>query len=186
MAAPKTLFEKIWDSHLVDVQDDGTCLLYIDRHLTHEVTTPQPYEGLRQAGRHVRRTDATIAVLDHNIPTDWSQEIPEDSQLQIDTLRQNCSEFGVELYEVDDARNGIVHVIGPEQGLPCPALLLFVVIVIRRPTGRLVLWRLASAHRKWSMSWRHRRSFKRRLNPCASRLMALCRLAVLRKISSLL
>ena len=120
MAAPKTLFEKIWDSHLVDVQDDGTCLLYIDRHLTHEVTTPQPYEGLRQAGRHVRRTDATIAVLDHNIPTDWSQKIPEDSQLQIDTLRQNCAEFGVELYEVDDTRNGIVHVIGPEQGFTLP------------------------------------------------------------------
>ena len=78
MVAPKTLFEKIWDSHLVDVQDDGTCLLYIDRHLTHEVTTPQPYEGLRQAGRNVRRTDATIAVLDHNIPTEWSEEITED------------------------------------------------------------------------------------------------------------
>ena len=120
MVAPKTLFEKIWDSHLVDVQDDGTCLLYIDRHLTHEVTTPQPYEGLRQSGRNVRRTDATIAVLDHNIPTDWSEEIPEDSQLQIDTLRHNCSEFGVELYEVDDARNGIVHVIGPEQGFTLP------------------------------------------------------------------
>lgn len=124
MTAPKTLFEKIWDSHLVDVQDDGTCLLYIDRHLTHEVTTPQPYEGLRQAGRKVRRTDATIAVLDHNIPTDWSEEIPDDSQLQIDTLRQNCAEFGVELFEVDDARNGIVHVIGPEQGFTLPGTII--------------------------------------------------------------
>ena len=124
MTDPKTLFEKIWDSHLVDVQEDGTCLLYIDRHLTHEVTTPQPYEGLRQAGRGVRRPDATIAVLDHNVPTDWNEKIDEDSQLQIDTLRRNCAEFGVELYEVDDARNGIVHVIGPEQGFTLPGTII--------------------------------------------------------------
>ena len=124
MTDPKTLFEKIWDSHLVDVQGDGTCLLYIDRHLTHEVTTPQPYEGLRQAGRSVRRPDATIAVLDHNVPTDWNEKIDEESQLQIDTLRHNCAEFGVELYEVDDARNGIVHVIGPEQGFTLPGTII--------------------------------------------------------------
>ena len=124
MSSPKTLFEKIWDSHLVDVQTDGTCLLYIDRHLTHEVTTPQPYEGLRQAGRGVRRPDATIAVLDHNVPTDWNEKIDKESQLQIDTLRQNCAEFGVELYEVDDARNGIVHVIGPEQGFTLPGTII--------------------------------------------------------------
>ena len=124
MTDPKTLFEKIWDSHLVDVQGDGTCLLYIDRHLTHEVTTPQPYEGLRQAGRSVRRPDATIAVLDHNVPTDWNEKIDEESQLQIDTLRRNCAEFGVELYEVDDARNGIVHVIGPEQGFTLPGTII--------------------------------------------------------------
>ena len=124
MTDSKTLFEKIWDSHLVDVQGDGTCLLYIDRHLTHEVTTPQPYEGLRQAGRSVRRPDATIAVLDHNVPTDWNEKIDEESQLQIDTLRRNCAEFGVELYEVDDARNGIVHVIGPEQGFTLPGTII--------------------------------------------------------------
>ena len=124
MSSPKTLFEKIWDSHLVDVQTDGTCLLYIDRHLTHEVTTPQPYEGLRQTGRGVRRPDATIAVLDHNVPTDWNEKIDKESQLQIDTLRQNCAEFGVELYEVDDARNGIVHVIGPEQGFTLPGTII--------------------------------------------------------------
>ena len=106
------------------MQEDGTCLLYIDRHLTHEVTTPQPYEGLRQAGRGVRRPDATIAVLDHNVPTDWNEKIDEDSQLQIDTLRRNCAEFGVELYEVDDARNGIVHVIGPEQGFTLPGTII--------------------------------------------------------------
>jgi len=120
MAKLRTLFEKIWDSHLVDVQEDGTCLLYIDRHLTHEVTTPQPYEGLRQAGRKVRRPDATLAVIDHNIATDRSEGIPEDSQLQVDTLIQNCKEFGIELFHFTDARNGIVHVVGPEQGFTLP------------------------------------------------------------------
>ncbi len=124
MAKPRTLFEKIWDSHLVDVQDNGTCLLYIDRHLTHEVTTPQPYEGLRQAGRAVRRPDATLAVIDHNIATDRSEGIPEDSILQIETLRNNCAEFGVELFQVEDPRNGIVHIIGPEQGFTLPGTTL--------------------------------------------------------------
>lgn len=124
MAKPRTLFEKIWDGHLVDVQDNGTCLLYIDRHLTHEVTTPQPYEGLRQAGRAVRRPDATLAVIDHNIATDRSEGIPDDSILQIETLRNNCAEFGVELFQVEDPRNGIVHIIGPEQGFTLPGTTL--------------------------------------------------------------
>ena len=105
MAKPRTLFEKIWDSHVVATEDDGTCLLYIDRHLTHEVTTPQPYEGLRQAGRKVRRPDATIAVIDHNIATDRSEGVSEDSQLQIDTLIRNCEEFGVPLFHFDDPRS---------------------------------------------------------------------------------
>ena len=120
MAKPRTLFEKIWDSHVVATEDNGTCLLYIDRHLTHEVTTPQPYEGLRQAGRKVRRPDATIAVIDHNIATDRSEDVSEDSQLQIDTLIRNCEEFGVDLFHADDPRNGIVHIIGPEQGFTLP------------------------------------------------------------------
>ena len=120
MTKPRTLFEKIWDSHVVATEEDGTCLLYIDRHLTHEVTTPQPYEGLRQAGRGVRRPDATIAVIDHNIATDRSEGIGEDSRLQIDTLIRNCEEFGVELFHFDDPRNGIVHIIGPEQGFTLP------------------------------------------------------------------
>ncbi len=124
MSKPRTLFEKIWDSHVVDVEENGTCLLYIDRHLTHEVTTPQPYEGLRQAGRPVRRTDATLAVIDHNIATDRSEGIPEDSQLQIDTLIKNCADFGVELFHFDDVRNGIVHIIGPEQGFTLPGTTL--------------------------------------------------------------
>ena len=121
---PRTLFEKIWDSHVVAVEEDGTCLLYIDRHLTHEVTTPQPYEGLRVTGRKVRRPDATLAVIDHNIATDRHEDIEEDSQLQIDTLIRNCEEFGVELFHFDDPRNGIVHIIGPEQGFTLPGITL--------------------------------------------------------------
>jgi 3-isopropylmalate dehydratase large subunit len=120
MSKPRTLFQKIWDNHVVDVEEDGTCLLYIDRHLTHEVTTPQPYEGLRQSGRRVRRPDLTLAVIDHNIATDRSEGIEADSQLQIDTLIRNCEEFGVELFHFDDRRNGIVHIIGPEQGFTLP------------------------------------------------------------------
>ena len=120
MAKPRTLFEKIWDSHVVATEEGGTCLLYVDRHLTHEVTTPQPYEGLRQTGRTVRRRDATIAVIDHNIATDRSEGVGADSQLQIDTLIRNCAEFGVSLFHFDDPRNGIVHIIGPEQGFTLP------------------------------------------------------------------
>ena len=122
MSKPRTLSEKIWDSHVVDVEGDGTCLLYIDRHLAHEVTTPQPYEGLRMAGRKVRRPQATIAVIDHNIATDRSEGIDGDSKLQIDTLIKNCEEFGVELFHFDDVRNGIVHIIGPEQGISLPGM----------------------------------------------------------------
>ena len=124
MAAPRTLLDKIWESHLVDKQVDGTCLLYIDRHIIHEVTSPQPFEGLKVSGRQVRRPELTLAVIDHNIATDRNEEIPEDSQLQVDTLRRNCAEFGVQLFEVDDPRNGIVHIIGPEQGFTLPGVTL--------------------------------------------------------------
>lgn len=124
MVKPRTLLDKVWDSHLVDRQEDGTCLLYIDRHIIHEVTSPQPFEGLKLAGRKVRRPELTLAVIDHNIATDRDEEIPDDSQLQIDTLRRNCAEFGVELFEVDDPRNGIVHIIGPEQGFTLPGVTL--------------------------------------------------------------
>jgi 3-isopropylmalate/(R)-2-methylmalate dehydratase large subunit len=124
MAAPRTLLDKIWESHLVDQQVDGTCLLYIDRHIIHEVTSPQPFEGLKLSGRRVRRPELTLAVIDHNIATNRDEEIPEDSQLQVDTLRRNCAEFGVQLFEVDDPRNGIVHIIGPEQGFTLPGVTL--------------------------------------------------------------
>ena len=118
----KTLFDKIWDSHLVNVQDDGTCLIYIDRHLVHEVTSPQAFEGLRMAGRKVRKPELTLAVPDHNVSTtDRSAVIEDDeSRIQIETLQANCAEFGVPLFDVLDVRQGIVHIIGPEQGFTLP------------------------------------------------------------------
>jgi 3-isopropylmalate/(R)-2-methylmalate dehydratase large subunit len=122
MAQPRTLFDKIWDSHLVNRQDDGTCVIYIDRHLVHEVTSAQAFEGLRLAGRKVRRPELTLAVADHNVPTtDRSKGIDDpESKLQIDTLRDNAREFGVDLYDMNDIRQGIVHIIGPEQGFTLP------------------------------------------------------------------
>jgi len=122
MATPKTLFDKIWDSHLVNVQDDGTCLIYIDRHLIHEVTSPQAFEGLRTAGRKVRRPDLTLAVVDHDVPTtDRSKPIDDEAaRIQIEALRKNSAAFGVELFDIHDIRQGIVHVIGPEQGFTLP------------------------------------------------------------------
>ena len=124
MAEPKTLFDKIWESHLVDQQEDGTCLLYVDRHLVHEVTSPQAFEGLRQSGRAVRRPDATLAVPDHNVPTtDRSAGIAEEqSRIQVETLQRNCREFGITLFDVNDIRQGIVHIIGPEQGFTLPGM----------------------------------------------------------------
>jgi 3-isopropylmalate/(R)-2-methylmalate dehydratase large subunit len=121
---PRTLFEKIWDAHVVHRQDDGTCVLYIDRHLVHEVTSPQAFEGLRMAGRPLRRPDATIAVADHNTPTtDFSQGITdEESRVQVETLEKNVVDFGVPYFGLDDPRRGIVHVIGPEQGLTLPGM----------------------------------------------------------------
>ncbi|MCB1783404.1 MAG: 3-isopropylmalate dehydratase large subunit, partial [Alphaproteobacteria bacterium] len=111
---PRSLYEKIWDDHVVEKSEDGTCLLYIDRHLVHEVTSPQAFEGLRMAGRKVRKTEATLAVMDHNVPTtDRSLPIEEpESRTQIETLRHNCEEFGVPLFDLTDKRQGIVHIIG--------------------------------------------------------------------------
>ncbi len=124
MTEPRTLFDKIWANHLVDTQEDGTCLIYIDRHLVHEVTSPQAFAGLRAAGRGVRRPDATIAVADHNIPTvpaDRAGVIEnEESRIQVETLERNVAEFGVPYYPVNDVRQGIVHIIGPEQGMTQP------------------------------------------------------------------
>ncbi len=121
-----TLFDKIWAAHVVDRLPDGTCILYIDRHLVHEVTSPQAFEGLRLAGRPVRRVDATIAVADHNVPTENREaSIAEpESALQVATLEQNVAAFGVPYIPVTDVRQGIVHVIGPEQGFSLPGMTL--------------------------------------------------------------
>ncbi len=118
---PRTLFEKIWDNHVVSQQDDGTCVLYIDRHLVHEVTSPQAFEGLRMANRQLRRPDATIAVADHNTPT-TTGPMDEELRIQVETLEKNVADFHVPYFGMDDARRGIVHVIGPEQGLTLPGM----------------------------------------------------------------
>jgi 3-isopropylmalate/(R)-2-methylmalate dehydratase large subunit len=122
--APRTLYDKIWDDHVVDTQDDGTCLLYIDRHLVHEVTSPQAFEGLRMAHRPVRAPAKTLAVVDHNVPTtDRSKGIEDpESALQVATLARNAAEFGVEYYHERDIRQGVVHVVGPEQGFTLPGM----------------------------------------------------------------
>ena len=124
MSDPRTLYDKVFDAHLVDVQDDGTCVLYIDRHLIHEVTSPQAFEGLRINNRTVRRPEATLAVPDHNVPTsNRDQAIEnEESRIQIETLAKNCEDFGVPHISMNDIRQGIVHVVGPEQGLTQPGM----------------------------------------------------------------
>jgi 3-isopropylmalate/(R)-2-methylmalate dehydratase large subunit len=122
MAKPRTLYDKIWDDHLVDQQPDGTALLYIDRHLVHEVTSPQAFEGLRLTGRKVHAPDKTLLVVDHNVPTSDRSKPNEDpeSAAQIETLAQNARDFGLEYYDEFDKRQGIVHIIGPEQGFTLP------------------------------------------------------------------
>ncbi|MFN3700351.1 MAG: 3-isopropylmalate dehydratase large subunit [Alphaproteobacteria bacterium] len=122
---PRTLFEKIWDDHVIERDESGTCLIHIDRHLVHEVTSPQAFEGLRIAGRTVHAPEKTLAVMDHNVPTsaDRAEFIEEEnSRIQIETLRENCAEFGVQLFDITDKRQGIVHIIGPEQGFTQPGM----------------------------------------------------------------
>jgi 3-isopropylmalate/(R)-2-methylmalate dehydratase large subunit len=126
MSKPRTLYDKIWSDHLVDEQPDGTCLLYVDRHLVHEVTSAQAFEGLRMAKRKVRAPEKTLCVVDHNVPTtDRRLKNPDpESELQIATLAQNAKDFGLEYYNEFDKRQGIVHVIGPEQGFTLPGVTL--------------------------------------------------------------
>ena len=124
--SPKTLYDKIWDAHLVHEAEDGTCLLYIDRHLVHEVTSPQAFEGLRMANRKVRAPEKTIAVPDHNVPTTPGRDNPknmtEDSAIQVAALDKNAKDFGIHYYPVSDVRQGIVHIVGPEQGWTLPGM----------------------------------------------------------------
>ncbi|MER9963877.1 3-isopropylmalate dehydratase large subunit [Mesorhizobium sp. M0045] len=125
MSAPRTLYDKIFDDHVVDRQDDGTCLLYIDRHLVHEVTSPQAFEGLRMTGRKVRHPEKTLAVVDHNVSTSPERKFGiknEESRIQVEALAKNAKDFGIEYYSEKDIRQGIVHIIGPEQGFTLPGM----------------------------------------------------------------
>ncbi len=126
MTNPRTLYDKIWDDHVAHEAEDGTCRLYIDRHLVHEVTSPQAFEGLRLAGRSVRAPEKTIAVPDHNVPTtagrDNPDQMPEDSRIQVAALDKNAKDFGIHYYPVSDIRQGIVHIVGPEQGWTLPGM----------------------------------------------------------------
>jgi 3-isopropylmalate/(R)-2-methylmalate dehydratase large subunit len=123
MTQPRTLFDKLWDAHVVQTLPDGAAILFIDRHLVHEVTSPQAFEGLRAAGRKVRRPDCTLAVADHNVPTSPGRHGAEpDSVIQLQTLEKNVAEFGVPYIPIDDPRQGIVHVIGPELGASLPGM----------------------------------------------------------------
>ncbi len=128
MAKPSTLYDKIWNAHLVDVQDDGTCLIYIDRHLVHEVTSPQAFEGLRTAKRKVKHPERTLAVADHNVPTTSDRRdgviADPEARAQLSALAANAAEFGIDYFGMDDIRQGIVHVIGPEQGFTLPGTTL--------------------------------------------------------------
>ena len=120
----KTLYDKIWDDHLVETSEDGTSLLYIDRHLVHEVTSPQAFEGLRMSNRTVRAPEKTLAVPDHNVPTEGrAQGISDpESKLQVETLEKNANDFGIDFYDMADKRQGIVHIVGPEQGFTLPGM----------------------------------------------------------------
>ncbi|MEM6390443.1 MAG: 3-isopropylmalate dehydratase large subunit, partial [Pseudomonadota bacterium] len=126
MPSPKTLYDKIWDAHVVRETEDGTCLIYIDRHFVHEVTSPQAFEGLRMAGRPVRAPEKTIVVPDHNVPTTWDRKRGienEESRIQVDALHSNVAAFNLpHYYEMNDIRQGIVHIVGPEQGWTLPGL----------------------------------------------------------------
>ena len=125
MAGPRTLYDKIWDDHLVHEAEDGTSLLYIDRHLVHEVTSPQAFEGLRMSNRTVRAPEKTLAVVDHNVPTSPDRHLGiknEESRIQVEALAKNAADFNVEYYSENDKRQGIVHIVGPEQGFTLPGM----------------------------------------------------------------
>ena len=159
-ATPTTLYDKIWNDHLVHEADDGTCLLYIDRHLVHEVTSPQAFEGLRATGRKVHAPKKTLAVVDHNVPTtDRSKPNPDPESIeQIAALAEPTpSEFGVTYYDEFDIRQGIVHVIGPEQGFTLPGTTSSAATATPRPMARSARWRTASAPPRSSTFWRRRR-----------------------------
>ena len=153
----KTLFEKLWSNHLVRERSDGSSILYVDRHLVHEVTSPQAFEGLRLAGRTIRRPELTFSTMDHNVPTTEDRlEIKDPiSRAQVDALQKNCDDFGVAIFGLGDPNQGIVHVIGPElgsrfQGSPSSAGTL-----TPPPMALLAHWPSVSEHLKWNTYWSH-------------------------------
>ncbi len=173
---PRTMFEKIWDDHVVHAAAGEQTILYIDLHLVHEVTSPQAFEGLRLAGRKVRRPERTVATVDHNVPTtDRSLPIVDPiSKKQIDTLRQNCREFGIRLYDVHDADQGIVHVIGPELGYTQPGMTIVCGDSHTATHGALGRWRSASAPARSSTCWPRKRSCSRSRKRCRFASTAAC------------
>ncbi len=159
MAQLRTLFDKIWQAHLVDQAEDGTCLIYIDRHLVHEVTSPQAFEGLRNAGRTVREPGRTLAVADHNVPTtDRAGGIADpESRIQIETLEANAAEFAVPYFGMSDIRQGIVHVIGPEQGFTQPGMTIVCGDSHTATHGAFGALAFGIGTQRWSMCWQPRR-----------------------------
>ena len=164
---PRTLFQKVWDEHVVAQEPDRPAVLYIDLQLIHEVTSPQAFTGLRERGLKVRRPDKTVATMDHSTPTLpkslWV--IDDQAKAQLSQLERNCEEFGIELFALGDSRNGIVHVIGPERGLRSRARQSFAATVIRRRTARLVRSRLASGRARSSTCWPHSVCYNARPRP---------------------
>ena len=156
---PRTLYDKIWDDHLVDEQPDGTCLLYIDRHLVHEVTSPQAFEGLRNAGRKVHAPEKTLAVVDHNVPTS-DRKLPNpdpESAEQIAVLAQNAKDFGIEYYDEFDSARASSTSSAPSRASPCPARRSCAATATPRRMARSARSPTASARPKSSTCWRRRR-----------------------------
>jgi 3-isopropylmalate/(R)-2-methylmalate dehydratase large subunit len=159
MSKSRTLYDKIWEDHLIEDDPDGACLIYIDRHVVHEVTSPQAFEGLRLAGRKVHAPDKTLLVVDHNVPT-TNRNLPNpdpESEAQIKYLAENAKFFGLEYYDEFDKRQGIVHIIGPEQGFVLPGVTLVCGDSHTATMARSARSPTASAPPKSSTCWRRRR-----------------------------
>ena len=167
---PKTLYEKIWNNHLVYEEAGKPALIYIDRHLIHEGTSPQAFSGLQAEGRKVRRPDLTFAVMDHSVPTKdrLLPIVDQDAKLQFEALEKNCRETGVRLFDMHSKNQGIVHIIGPELGSPSPGKRLSAETATPPRMVRLVPWRSALARAKWNMCWRRSAWCRAGRRPCIS------------------
>jgi len=176
----KTLFDKIWDAHVVKELGDGEVLLYIDRHLVHEVTSPQAFEGLRLAGRKVRCPEKTFATMDHNVPTDENRMNITDpiAKAQVDALSENCSETNVTLFPLGDDRQGVIHIIGPEQGIVLPAMTVVCGDSHTATHGAFgsIAFGIGTSEvaPKWSMCWRRRPCVRKNRKTIKLNLPELC------------